>query len=200
MPRSLVLWALLACGCAAAAAPVDDRSLALFQRWLPGHVAEVGAFEHYLAQQGVAGVVPTFELLRSASMWKECQASPFEVPPRAQWPLARDVLRLLQELRRTQVLGPFAVASAYRDPKLNRCAHGSAHSSHMRFAVDIVPLRPTDDQQLCKFWRNQGKQWQMGLSRYPSGRIHVDRTGWRTWGSDYHLRSSFCRQLAQKRP
>ena len=193
--------AALCAACAVAHAQTDDdRDLVLYSQWLPAHAAEVTAFESFLAQQKVGDVVPTFQLLRSASMWRECQASPFQVPPPAQWPLARDVLLVLQELRRTQVLGPFAVVSAYRDENLNRCAHGSKHSSHMRFAVDIVPLGPTDDQKLCRFWRAQGRAWNMGLSRYPSGRIHVDRTGWRTWGEDYTLRTSYCNQLAQERP
>jgi hypothetical protein len=195
-----VAVALLGVGAAHAQAADDDRDLALFRQWLPAHGAEVTAFESFLVQQKVAGVVPTYQLLRSASMWRECKAAPFQVPPPAQWPLARDVLVLLQELRRTNVLGPFAVVSAYRDASLNRCAHGSRRSSHMRFAVDIVPLGPTDDQKLCGFWRAQGRSWNMGLSRYPSGRIHVDRTGWRSWGEDYTLRTSYCNQLAQKRP
>ncbi|MCG2595794.1 D-Ala-D-Ala carboxypeptidase family metallohydrolase [Ramlibacter sp. XY19] len=200
LPR-FVLAAVLA-GAAAVHAQTadDDRGVPLYLQWMPAHKAEVAAFEAFLAEQKVKDVVPTYQLLRSASMWRECNAAPFQVPPPAQWPLARDVLLLLQELRRTNVLGPFAVASAYRDPTLNRCAHGSKHSSHMRFAVDIVPLGPTDDQKLCAFWRAQGQAWNMGLSRYPSGRIHVDRTGWRTWGEDYTLRSSYCNQLAQKRP
>src|SRR3954469_5825493 len=154
--RRLPLVIAAASLCAAAAhgqTADDDRDLTLFRQWLPAHAAEVAAFEAFLAQQKVAGVVPTYQLLRSASMWRECKASPFQVPPPAQWPLARDALLLLQELRRTNVLGPFAVVSAYRDPALNRCAHGSRHSSHMRFAVDIVPLAPTDDQKLCGFWR-----------------------------------------------
>jgi len=192
--------ALLGASAAHAQTADDDRDLTLYRQWLPAHAAEVTAFEAYLAQQKVADVVPTYQLLRSASMWRECKASPFQLPPPAQWPLARDVLVLLQELHRTSVLGPFAVVSAYRDPALNRCAHGSLHSSHMRFAVDIVPLGPTDDQKLCRFWRAQGRAWNMGLSRYPSGRIHVDRTGWRSWGEDYTLRTSYCNQLAQKRP
>jgi hypothetical protein len=196
-----VLAAASLCAAAARAQTADDdRDLTLYRQWLPAHAAEVTAFEAFLAQQKVADVVPTYQLLRSASMWRECKASPFQLPPPAQWPLTSDVLVLLQELRRTSVLGPFAVVSAYRDPALNRCAHGSRHSSHMRFAVDIVPLAPTDDQKLCGFWRAQGRTWNMGLSRYPSGRIHVDRTGWRSWGEDYTLRTSYCNQLAQKRP
>ncbi|MDB5859784.1 MAG: peptidase [Ramlibacter sp.] len=188
------------CAGARAQTAADDRDLALYRQWLPAHGTEVTAFEAFLVQQKVAEVVPTYQLLRSASMWRECNASPFQVPPTAEWPLARDLLLLLQQLRHDGVLGPFAVVSAYRDEALNRCAHGSRHSSHMRFAVDIVPLGPTDDQKLCGFWRAQGQAWAMGLSRYPSGRIHVDRVGWRSWGEDYTSRTSYCNQLAQKRP
>src|SRR5688572_25917483 len=117
----------------------DDRDVAMYRPWFLAHSTEVMAFEAFLAQHKVANVVPTYQLLRSASMWRECKASPFQVPPPAQWPEARDVLLLLQELHRTQVLGPFAVVSAYRGEKLNRCAGGSRGSSHMRFAVDIIP-------------------------------------------------------------
>jgi len=194
----LLAAALLASG-GAHAQLQDDRTEALFLQWLPMQKREVEALELYLVRNKVADVAPTWQLLRTASMWKECEGPPFQVPPAAQWPEVVKVLALLQELRRTSVLGPFSVVSAYRDPQLNRCAHGSPRSSHMTaFAVDIVPLSPNDDQRLCGFWRTQGQRWDMGLSRYPSGRIHVDRTGWRTWGSDYKLRSSFCNQLAQK--
>src|SRR6478735_2119175 len=97
--------ALLGASAAHAQTADDDRDLTLYRQWLPAHAAEVTAFEAYLAQQKVADVVPTYQLLRSASMWRECKASPFQVPPPAQWPLARDVLVLLQELHRTSVLG-----------------------------------------------------------------------------------------------
>ena len=192
--------AALLCAAVQAQTADDDRDVALYRQWFPAHGAEVLAFEAFLAQHKVENVVPTYQLLRSASMWRECKASPFQVPPPAQWPEAKNVLLLLQELRRTQVLGPFAVVSAYRGEKLNRCAGGSRGSSHMRFAVDIIPLGPTDDQKLCRFWREQGQAWDMGLSRYPSGRIHVDRNGFRSWGEDYTLRTSYCNELAQKRP
>lgn len=177
----------------------ENRGPELFSTWLRTHRPQAEAFASYLKQHQVADVAPLYQLLRSASMWRECKAQPFQVPPAAQWPAVRDVLLLLRELRRTGVVGPFEVVSAYRPPALNRCAGGSRRSSHMtKFAVDILPLAPGDDQRLCAFWRQQGKRWDMGLSRYPSGRIHVDRSGWRSWGSDYTRRTSFCNQLAQR--
>lgn len=202
MARLPLLLALALLGPAGVHAEYDDdRTEAMFLQWLPMQHGRVVAFEHYLAVHNVLGVTPTWQLLRSASMWKQCQAAPFSLPPPEQWADVARVLGLLQELRRTGVLGPFAVVSAYRDPQLNRCAGGSPGSSHMRtFAVDIIPLGPTDDQKLCDFFREQGSRWDMGLSRYPSGRIHVDRSGFRTWGADHTGKTSFCNQLAQKRP
>jgi hypothetical protein len=38
----------------------------------------------------------------------------------------------------------------------------------------------------------QGKDWNMGFSRYPSGRIHIDTAGYRTWGYDHTGKSAVC--------
>ena len=35
---------------------------------------------------GVGGVVPTWQLLRTATDWQKCGAQPFEVPPTSAWP------------------------------------------------------------------------------------------------------------------
>jgi hypothetical protein len=178
----------------AASAPVSDRErdAVLFTHWRSSHVAEVDAFEEFLVRERVAEVVPSYQLLRSASMWKECLAEPFELPPAPEWPRVRDLLLLLRELRTRQVLPAFEVVSAYRSPALNRCAGGAPRSSHMRFAVDIAPLKPADADRLCRFWRQEGKTWDMGVSRYPSGRIHIDRNGFRTWGATHGRGSSYC--------
>jgi hypothetical protein len=172
----------------------DERDAVLFTAWRSKHAEEVAAFEEFLVREHVAQVVPTYQLLRSASMWKECHAEPFELPPAESWVKVRDLLVLLRELKKTQVLPSFEVVSAYRDPRLNRCAGGAPRSSHQQFAIDIAPLAPEDGERLCRFWREQGKVWEMGVSRYPSGRIHVDRTGYRTWGASHKRASSYCLQ------
>lgn len=172
----------------------DERDAVLFTAWRSRYAAEVEAFEEYLVQQHVAQVVPTYQLLRSASMWKECRAEPFDLPPPESWETVRDVLILLRELKKKQILPSFEVVSAYRHPKLNRCAGGAPGSSHVRFAVDIAPVAPEDGDRLCRFWREHGREWDMGVSRYPSGRIHIDRTGYRTWGASHKRASSYCLQ------
>lgn len=179
---------------AAPDAPLADpeRDAVLFTHWRSRHSAQVEAFEEFLVREQVAAVVPMYQLLRSASMWKECRAEPFELPPATEWPRVRDLLLLLRELRQRGVLGEIEVVSAYRDPQLNRCAGGAPGSSHQRFAVDIAPVPEAQGQRLCEFWRTEGQAWAMGVSRYPSGRIHIDRTGYRTWGASHRRGSSYC--------
>ncbi|MDB5911395.1 MAG: peptidase [Ramlibacter sp.] len=181
---------------APAPAPVQtladpERDAVVFTHWRASH-PEVEAFEEYLVREQVAQVAPAYQLLRSASMWKECKSQPFQVPPPELWPSVRDVMVLLRELQARQVLPAFEIVSAYRDPRLNRCAGGAPGSSHQVFAVDIAPLPQEEADQLCRFWREQGKPWNMGVSRYPSGRIHIDRAGWRTWGASHTRASSYC--------
>lgn len=175
----------------AATADVDARGPAEFDRWVSTRQREVAAFQAYLQAHGVAAVLPPWQLLRTASDWQRCNAQPFALAPRAQWQSAAGTLALLKHLRQQQVLGPFEVVSTWRSDALNRCAHGSAHSAHVRgFAIDLLPGAPV--QGLCEFWKQHGPAWNMGLSRYPSGRVHIDTAGYRTWGSDYSQRSSFC--------
>jgi hypothetical protein len=173
-----------------------ERDSVLFTHWRSKRAGEVDTFSAYLVDQNLADVVPMYQLLRSASMWKECQAEPFQVPPQDQWEKVRDVLILLRDLQQRGVLPAFEVVSAYRDPRLNRCAGGAPRSSHQHFAVDIAPLEPEIAAGLCRFWREQGKDWDMGVSRYPSGRIHIDRTGYRTWGASHKRSSSYCLDVA----
>ena len=45
-----------------------------------GMPARSRAFNDYLDTYGVGGVVPTWQLLRTASDWQKCGAQPFEIP------------------------------------------------------------------------------------------------------------------------
>jgi len=174
----------------------DPRDEALFVAWFRHH--DTAAFERFLVQRKVDTVVPLYQLLRTASDWQQCQAQPFAVPPASHWPAVESTLQLLATLKREGVLGRFEVVSAYRGKRLNACAGGAAHSAHVQaFAVDLAfPEGSADPQRLCDFWKQHGGEWQLGLSRYPSGRVHLDTTGYRTWGGDYSARTSYCLQPA----
>ncbi|MFY9476525.1 MAG: D-Ala-D-Ala carboxypeptidase family metallohydrolase [Aquabacterium sp.] len=170
----------------ALAQAIDERSTVLFEQWRSGQPAQVQAFEAFLAQEQLAGIIPLRQLLRTASDWQRCGAVPFEVPPRSNWPDVRLTLKLVAELQRRQLLPAFEVHSAYRNPALNNCAHGAAQSAHKtHFALDITTA---EDQSrwiagLCRFWQDEGQAWNMGMSRYASGRIHIDTKRYRTWGN-----------------
>lgn len=174
-----------------ALALADERDVWMFAQWAGDH--QTRPFREMLVNARLYGVVPIHQLLRSASDWKLCRASPFAVPPASNWPAVRSTLSLLQALGDQKVLGPFEVVSAYRDAGLNRCAGGAVGSAHTRaFAVDVLLPAWADPNPLCRFWQQHGQAWNMGLGRYPSGRIHIDTAGYRTWGGDGSAGSSFC--------
>jgi len=166
-----------------------------FGLWRFWHQSEVENFTKYLEAQSLSGVLPMSQLLRSASSWEECNTEPFAVPPRQQWEAVASVLRLLQLLESSGVLnGRIVVYSGYRNPTLNVCAGGALGSAHARsFALDIRVLGSVNPAEaLCNFWRMKGKEWNMGFSIYPSGRIHIDTAGYRTWGYDHTGKSAVC--------
>lgn len=174
-----------------AQAGADERDIWMFAQWSGDHATR--DFREMLVDARLYGVVPIHQLLRSASDWRLCKAQPFAVPPRTQWPAVKSTLQLLKTLGEQGALGSFEVVSAYRDPLLNRCAGGAKDSAHTRaFAVDLLLPPWVDPNPLCQFWQRHGKAWNMGLGRYPSGRIHVDTAGYRTWGGDFSAGSSFC--------
>ncbi|MGE4239997.1 hypothetical protein [Ramlibacter sp.] len=189
------LLLLLAFAPARAAPEPDDA--AAFDAWLNHH--PVTQLEDFLAERKLNGIVPTRSLLRTATDWRRCKAPQFEIPPKSHWPVMREVVALVAELKKREILKEVDGASAYRNPALNACANGAPRSAHtVSWALDLTAEGPSIDvTKLCAFWRDEGRKWNMGLSRYPSGRIHLDVSGWRTWGADHTYRTSFC--LAQRK-
>ena len=109
----------------------------------PWHATSIKSFNDYLTTYGVGGIVPTWQLLRTASDWQKCGAQPFEIPPTEEWPNVVQTLRYIRD-EVIPAVGPVEPVSAYRDPVLNLCAGGAPESAHRYFqAVDLVPLRPT---------------------------------------------------------
>jgi hypothetical protein len=185
------VMALLTVHARAATIPDDE---AAFNDWAKHKQLDIGGLERYLTDSQVRGIVPTRHLLRTATDWRKCGGPQFEVPPPAQWPDIKQVLRLVEELKKRKIVEEFEAVSNYRNPILNRCAGGAPKSSHTKsFALDILPINgKVDERGLCEFWRVNGKTWDMGLSKYPSGRIHIDVSGYRTWGATHGRESAFC--------
>ena len=162
-----------------------------YRRWYSGapwRPAYVRAFHDYLVQNQVAGVVPTWQLLRTATSWRRCGGEPFEVPPASEWPHIVQTLRYVHH-QVIPAVGPVEPVSAYRNPLLNVCAGGARESAHKHYsAIDLVPLRPTNREQLirtlCAVHARGGNVYRVGLGFYSYLRFHVDTIKYRRWGAD----------------
>ena len=155
------------------------------------------AYYHgWLTQHGLGAVVPMDGLTKSASDWRRCKGQPYAVPPRDYWPAIVPTLRLLEDEIKPLV-GPVRVDSGWRSPKINECVGGAKGSKHMTYqALDLTPLSPITREEviarLCRFHRDHGARYNMGLGIYNGTRFHIDTGGYRRWGADYRTASSPC--------
>lgn len=180
-----------------------------FEQWQASDADSSHAFaefESFLADRGVAGVVPAWQLTRTDSNpMRTCQRAQFLVPPREDWPNIVPVLELVRD-HIIPELGQVEVASAYRTQDFNECMGGASKSRHLGFAaVDLVPSKPIASRELferlCAIQKRLGPASRFGLGAYfdPSlpgrstGRFHVDVSGYRSWGYSQHADSSGCR-------
>lgn len=165
------------------------QSEADYQAWLaasPGNRGQILSFESWQEAAGVRGVLPTWQIVRTASMWRECNGPPFEVPPFRLWP---DMVRTLKFIRDhiRPALGPVEAVSGYRNPALNSCARGSERSAHLDFyALDLIPVTPLDRRtlfaRLCAVHARAGPAAGAGLGFYAFQRFHIDTRSFRRWG------------------
>jgi hypothetical protein len=161
------------------------RSWYLAASW---RAAQVKAFNDYLLGAQVGGIVPTWQLLRTATAWKDCGGQPFEVPPTEEWPHMVQTLRYVRDYV-IPAVGPVEPVSVYRNPSLNVCAGGAPESAHMLdSAIDLVPLKPIDRitlmRTLCTTHTQHGAPYSAGLGFYAYLRFHIDSTKYRRWNMD----------------
>lgn len=155
---------------------------------LPARAVQVKAFNDYLVGAEVGGVVPTWQLFRTATSWQRCGAQPFEIPPTEEWPHIVQTLRYIRDYV-IPALGPVEPVSTYRNPALNLCAGGAPESAHKLYsAIDMVPLRPIAREAmmrtLCGDHSLHGAGYHAGLGFYAFMRFHVDSTKFRRWNMD----------------
>jgi Peptidase M15 len=191
-----LIHSAIAAALLAAAAPLAAQELpvgqgeAEYQAWLaanPGNRAQILSFEAWQQAAGVDHVLPAWQLVRTASMWRECNAQPFEVPPFRLWPGMVKTLRFIRD-HVVPAVGPVEAVSGYRNPALNACARGSERSAHLDFfALDLVPLRSTTRRQLfqeiCPMHSRDGQAAGVGLGFYTFTRFHIDTRSFRRWGT-----------------
>ena len=193
-------------------AGVDGRGrtgLQAFASWLDKSRVQkrrFAEFEDFLDSEGVANIVPAWQLTRADTFQgSKCVSEPFLIPPRESWKKIVPALRLVETEVKPR-LGEVEVVSTFRSPDVNRCAGGAGRSRHLRFeALDlrIEADLPRQDifAELCDMWRIAGPRSGMGLGAYydpedpeynRKGRFHIDAGGYRTWGRTYSRDSSPC--------
>ncbi len=169
----------------------EGQAEADYHAWLarsPSARAEVIAFNQFLGFENVDDVLPTWQLVRTASDWRQCAGPRFEVAPFAEWQHIAATLRFVKRHVRP-VIGDVEALSGYRNPALNACARGAPESAHRRFyALDLTPVKPIGRdamiRSLCAIHRFRGADYDAGLGFYSGRRFHVDSKGFRTWGPD----------------
>lgn len=196
----LLLWTALA---APAQEAADGQDKADYLAWLardPAARAQVLGFKQFLAHDGLDEVLPTWQILRTASMWRECNGPRFEVAPIAEWPHITRTLRFIRN-HVVPVVGEVQAMSGFRNEALNQCSGGAKESAHRHYyALDLVPLRPIGREGLirsiCAIHNFRGREYDIGLGFYTGVRFHVDSKGYRRWGADGKGATSPCGPIA----
>ncbi|NDK39935.1 peptidase M15 [Pseudoxanthomonas gei] len=167
-----------------------------FRQWATPRSAMVTEYQQFLDRRQLGHVAPMRFLLRSARMWRDCGASEFALAPKVQWTNIVPTLRVVSALQAAGMVDAKRVASGYRDGALNRCAGGSARSRHvLNNALDFdLAASPDNVARLCHYWRSKGPALKLGLGFYTNTRIHLDTSGFRTWGADHTHKTSLCNQ------
>lgn len=176
------------------------QSRADYHAWLAqssDHQEQVRAFRAYLAEAGVEGVLPIWQLVRTASSWRQCRADRFEVAPTSDWPNIVETLRFVDR-NVIPAVGDVEAVSGYRNARLNACSAGAPASAHrLFFALDLVPVsaavtRGELIRDVCSAHARDGRAFQTGLGFYNGVRFHVDSNGFRRWGPDGRGATSPC--------
>ena len=192
----------LALACAAPAPAqtmADGQGHADYLAWLAGSPAaraQVIAFKTYLDMKKVEDVLPTWQLVRTASKWRPCNGPRFEVAPFTEWEHIASTLRFVRA-HVEPVVGEVEALSGYRNAELNQCSGGAKASAHRHFfALDLTPLREISRdgmiRSLCRIHEWRGEGFDVGLGFYSGMRFHIDSKGFRRWGSDGRSATSPC--------
>jgi hypothetical protein len=171
-------------------------------QWLAQHnQRSIERYRIFLTRQHIRYLPPMGQLLTSARDWAACGREQYNLPPEENWSMMVPTLRVLDRLQEQGILNNFELTSVYRDSELNTCAGGSGGSKHvLNAALDIRLLGEQAEPmgqaevhaRLCRFWQRQGEALNMGMGLYPSGQIHIDTQGYRTWGRDHSAATAFC--------
>ena len=196
----LLAFAALAAAPSFAASLPEGQTRADYLAWMardPGARAEVLSFKSYLEAAGVEDVVPTWQLVRTASKWRECDGPRFEVAPASEWTHIAGTLAFVKN-HVEPVIGDVEAVSGFRNEDLNQCSGGAKASAHRHFfALDLIPAdeevaRASMIRSICRIHDFRGEEYGIGLGFYTGNRFHVDSKGFRRWGANGKGATSPC--------
>lgn len=186
-----------------ASQPSDQKYLEQFEQWKKTQNPEkLQQYQRYFSSH--LKQAPTlYELtFNSHPLNADCAQFRFSLPPQDYWKNLLPTLELIEKLQLNGLFEHYKIVSVYRSREANDCVHGAKGSQHLKnYAVDFQTLdahkQPYADnqmieQQLCHFWRKEGKRHALGLGIYGKQRFHIDTQGYRTWGIGYKSISSPC--------
>jgi hypothetical protein len=96
----------------------DDPGYRAWYLASPTHPIRIAGLHHYLTRYGAGWILPTWQIVRTASDWSKCGEAAFEVPPTSEWPHIVQTLRFVRD-EVIPVVGPVEAVSTYRNPRLN---------------------------------------------------------------------------------
>ena len=145
----------------------------------PGHRGQVLSFEAWQEAAGVGHVLASWQLIRTASMWRECGGPPFEVPPFRLWPGMVRTLRFIRA-RVKGAVGEVEAGSGY-----------AIRAKPVRPPVEAAPLdffarsgaghaRPAPMfERLCPCTPASGRRRGVGFYAFQRSHRHLN---FRRWG------------------
>ena len=198
------LLALMLASCETPVGPVATEQE--FSHWVAedaGRAERFARFAAALRSEGVADVVPAYDLWMMDRLRRRCMRALFIEPPEESWANIVATLRFIRDHVEPAV-GEVRVVSAYRDEAFNVCVGGAPASAHRGFyAVDLIPMdrritRATLIGRLCSIHAREGPGHRVGLGIYRARRFHIDTRRYRGWGHDFRGASFPCTNPAMR--
>ena len=103
------------------------------------------------ASAQVGGIVPTWQLFRTATSWQRLRRrSRSKCRRPSEWPHIVQTLRYVRDYV-IPAVGPVEAGLGLSQPDAQRCAGGAPESAHKLYsAIDMVPLRPITREKLMR--------------------------------------------------
>lgn len=175
--------------------PNQDQTQIEFEHWQRQQPPQnVAAYQRYM-QEHLKHVPSLLALTQyAAALPQQCEQLRFDLPEKQQWRSIGQSLQLLEKLHEQGMFKDYQVVGV-RGFDAERCVapllRRHDYSMHRVAAGVYFKISPqsTDAEfpstvlkQLCRFWKLEGKHYQMGIALYPDQILHISRGHYQSWG------------------